>query len=84
MKFINITAPVSPLTGLWNTSYLSNDLVDVKLWSLTLTGYLTNYPSVKTTRNYQVWVHHPCEFTKLEPQPISKMRFAMGFPQEIY
>jgi hypothetical protein len=86
MSFINITAPAPPAdknVASWNTTYLSTSLNDVKLWSLTLTGSLTNYPGVKTMRNFQVWVHHPCEFAEILPTPITNMRFAMGFPQEI-
>lgn len=48
-----------------------------------MTGSLQKYPTVKTVRTFQIWVHHPCEFTEIMPQPLENMRFAMGFPQEV-
>jgi hypothetical protein len=83
MNFITMVTPALALTGTYNLTFNSTSLTDVKNWSLTLTASLNKYPQVKTQRNFQVWVHHPCEFTSIIPQPFEKMRFAMGFPQEV-
>ena len=76
--FITILQPASDqYTNAWTLNALSNSLIDVGVWSVTLQVVLVNYPTIFTTQMFTATVLDPCHGTIIQPFTLIDMNVSI-------